>query len=889
MCIALVATGLEVEAQTPRNPPPSENLVAAAIDRASMRASSIDAFGEVLHLGTGTLGFEIIDIDLPGIGPPVQLKRHFDASGQPFGGNLNRLAEWDLQVPKITSTGGRPTAQWNAGELASLWRVDGASPLHRCSGFGAPPAYTVGANSPVRPETWWMGAELSVPGHGTQTLLRRSAAWPLAPGGNTATYPLVTSDGWAISCLGATKNGVAGEAFVARAPDGTTYRFDWFVATPLAVALGTSLPQFVPESHGPESGQIVYVFGVSLLATQVSDRFGNTVDYTYDGDKLIRIEASDGRRIDLAYVADSYGYPKLRTATVPGSPSRTWTYHYHDNRNLRLAAVVLPDGMAWHFFESAPREMVGELYKWSLGMRSPDGITADFRFQQRFKDRESSSCPVGGSTHGFHPLDPCYLVVDSLREKSYTGAGVGGTWRYYYRDELSGEKVAHTVVVDPDGTRTRYAVGNSSISALEGRVLRKDEGAQISPESNQWNLLGAARSTVFEFVSADLPVGQAPQAIANRARVERWTIPKRTTISQDGATFTRTVDAWDALGRELRATAVGPDAARTTAFAWHDDHAAWVLGQLAVASVDNVVADETSFDARAQPRVRKTFGKLAATMSYHPDGTLAAMQDGVGNTTSYSRWKRGIPQSVTFADGSTRSASVDDFGQVLSTTDATGAATCYSYDAGGRLTSMLHPSESAVGVCDMSTWHGMTRTLTQTTSASLGLAAGHWREEERSGNARKVVFYDALWRPVLSQVSDMADIAETSSESLARYDVHGRVVFSSYPVRQITDVNQVLAGTRTAYDALGRVTRVEQDSELGVLATTTAYLHDAIFRPYTLVTNPRGERTLTWYQMFDQPDHTLPISILQPGGVLTDITRDVFGKPTSITRSGPGG
>ena len=324
-----------------------------------------------------------------------------------------------------------------------------------------------------------------------------------------------------------------------------------------------------------------------------------------------------------------------------------------------------------------------------------------------------------------------------------------------------------------------------------------------------------------------------------------------------------------------------------TVITYHDDRDDWVLGQHGKVTENGIVTEETTFDAVAQPQVRKAFGRIESTSQYHTDGTVASVRDGIGNTTSYANWKRGIPQSVTFADGAQRSAVVDNLGRILTVTSEAGAKTCYTYDAMGRLASMTLPSELAPGTCDASTWNGMTRTFEPYMAASHGLAAGHWREVERRGNALKVVLYDALWRPVLLHASDANDIAGTSSETVTRYDAQGRVVFASYPVRDITDIHQPLTGTRTTYDTLGRVTRVEQDSELGVLATTTAYLHDAR-GPHTLVTDPRGGQTRTWYQMFDQPDYTRPVSIAHPEGVSTGIARDSFGKPTSITRSGPG-
>ena len=118
--------------------------------------------------------------------------------------------------------------------------------------------------------------------------------------------------------------------------------------------------------------------------------------------------------------------------------------------------------------------------------------------------------------------------------------------------------------------------------------------------------------------------------------------------------------------------------------------------------------------------------------------------------------------------------------------------------------------------------------------------------------------------------------SQTNRFTRFAYDHDGRVTFASYP----SAVNHPATGTRTTYDALGRPTQVTQDSELGALTTRTEYLSG--FR--TRVTNPRGKQTVTSFMAFDQQTTDWPVSISHPEGAFTDIARDVFGKPTALTR-----
>lgn len=90
-------------------------------------------------------------------------------------------------------------------------------------------------------------------------------------------------------------------------------------------------------------------------------------------------------------------------------------------------------------------------------------------------------------------------------------------------------------------------------------------------------------------------------------------------------------------------------------------------------------------------------------------------------------------------------------------------------------------------------------------------------------------------------------------------------------------------GIWTDYDGLGRPIATGQDSEHGLLITATYYLSDGA-GPYTVVTEPGGLQTRTWYQMFGTPTYENPVRIQRPEGAVTHINRDVFGKPLSIVR-----
>ncbi|UBB24917.1 hypothetical protein LAG73_16525 [Pseudoxanthomonas japonensis] len=336
---------------------------------------------------------------------------------------------------------------------------------------------------------------------------------------------------------------------------------------------------------------------------------------------------------------------------------------------------------------------------------------------------------------------------------------------------------------------------------------------------------------------------------------------------------------WDV--RAARARSVGYR--KTETIEYHDDTGVWVLGQVKRTTTNGVETSRTEYGWKALPSRTYAFGKQQQTLGYYADGNLKSAKDGNGNATTYSGWKRGIPQRITHADGTSRTAAVNDAGWIISTTDENGYKTCYGHDAMGRLSRLIHPSETRAGICDAGRWAATTQVFEPVARAEYGLAAGHWRQTTSSGNARRVSYYDALWRPLLVREYDVANLAGTQRFSRFAYDHEGRTTFASYP----GSTERLTAGIWTEYDALGRVTSVSQDSELGPLTTITQYRGDAT-GAFVRTISPRGVVTVTRHQAFDRPSYDTPVLVDQ-GQNLTervgiDITRDVFGKPLSIRK-----
>jgi hypothetical protein len=481
------------------------------------------------------------------------------------------------------------------------------------------------------------------------------------------------------------------------------------------------------------------------------------------------------------------------------------------------------------------------------------------------------------------------------------------TWRMAYGGQFGSwaecttcNTIRTTEVTDNAGHFARY-VFSMQFGVSEGRLLEQHDGRDGRVLRKSWHYFDSPElSPRPQFARTVGRVGD----FWGKDPTDEMQLPRRGgDVLQDGVTFRWwVVDGcggtlcFDAFARPLAVRRTDSLGASKLEATWlHDDKLHWTLGQVARTTTDGIETRRTQFDATTALPVRThVFGALAHAWTYHANGRVATVADGNGHVTHYARWERGIPQRIHHPAtpdapfGTVENHEVGRTGLVEHVTDADGQRTCFEHDAMGRVAKITYPSEKLAGECDESTWAPTTIRHSHGHAAAYGVPAGHWRRTTSIGTGRHMVLLDALWRPVVEQWMDFADPEGTRTEVFLRYDASGRLAFRSHPLQadaHVVFTHAALKGTHTSYDGLGRVVRVEEDSELGKLVTKTEYLVNGQVR----VTDPRGHATTTTYRFFDGADGALPVRIQQPEGVRTDIVRDVFGKPTSVTRSGPRG
>ncbi|NUO78361.1 MAG: RHS repeat protein [Lysobacter sp.] len=504
---------------------------------------------------------------------------------------------------------------------------------------------------------------------------------------------------------------------------------------------------------------------------------------------------------------------------------------------------------------------------------------------------------------------PNYFDVYSLKSLVITGPGLtAATTAYAYGedaypycgmyDHQTGLPTGVTCSQDPCADGSCDGVGRTTTITLPtGTVIKKRYG--VIYEKNEGELLSEqifnnagipVQRADYTYVQ-DEEMGQHPfpdeAGLGFHDRMESRLRPLVSTVLQrDGVTYSNIVDSFDQFARPTsvtRASNLNYGYSRTDVTAYHDNLSKWVLGQVASVTTAGLMPSKTDFDsATALPIRNYAFGNLVQTVTYNADGTVATIKDANNNITAMSDWKRGIPRTVHYPatpdspGGSTETAVVNDHGWVTSASDENGYATTYGYDSMGRVSSVAYPTDDSVQ------WNNTVSSFVQVNEAEMGVPAGHWRQMVLQGNYEKLTVFDALLRPLIQYERDITNNDQTYKIIANTYDQEGRQTFSSYPRNPYADGNwSINTGTHTAYDALGRVVKVEQDSELGRLITTTEYLSGGDIK----VTNPRGQPTRTRFAAWDEPTTDYPIEILHPEGAFTQIVRDALFRPVQTRRT----
>lgn len=439
-----------------------------------------------------------------------------------------------------------------------------------------------GSHSVWNGTEYWHGSFMYIPGTGDQELLTRSVNFKEAPDGLTSSYPIVTRHNWTVSCLPtlAPGNESFGEGFLAIAPDGTQYRFDWLVSRPLTPlkkasagpemfktsSTSAAKPERANERKGKPVPEPTAVLGnflsrseVWILPTRVTDRFGNSVIYEYDMvnkwqlKKIVSDEANgSARTLSLTYAS-----PSSSNVASVSDGVRTWNYAY--DAYGRLSTVLQPDGSMWQLEGIVP--LLSEIsylgngncdtpgilntYPASGFMVHPSGARGDFTLSPTRHSRAAVpyECLYDVGTETYWARHYSVFDTYSLTTKAISGPGLSRLeWSISYPDPepswapcnecIAMKKVAS---VDPSGAKTVYTFG-MLFQATEGELQQTD----VFDSAN--TLL---RTTKLRYSEPRMPYGTTDQRRGDGLLATRMREVVSRIISQQGVDFEWTLSIFD--------------------------------------------------------------------------------------------------------------------------------------------------------------------------------------------------------------------------------------------------------------------------------------------------------------------------------------------------------
>lgn len=875
------------------------------------------AFGDSINMQDGGVVFTHNDVTLPTNGSlPVSFGRTLHWR-RPLPAvpdaeiKFNILGgRWLPAVPHIRAQFRVPDG-WAAGSSNRRCTVSSFRPLTRTVDF-----------SPARPhliraDVFWHGNLISIPGVGEEVMMPISASTPRPTDGRA--YYAITKSGWAVSCLKDTINSDdAGEGFRVVTPDGTAYEFNWLASqetAPLAGVGGTPVYARLREYF--------------MFATKATDRFGNTIEWTYDGDhpfRIVAIKSNDNARLDFEYnsfgrvsaVTDGdrrwiYTYSadgkELERVDLPGSPASAWAYAFQPASASSIDYARFGQNCDYQPRSASTQVEVPASHLSVFTVTHPSGARGEFVFRPIAHGYEHvpgrcsfivSQPPTPGSFLEEGP--PRGYVASTVVKKRISGVALQTQeWDYRYFPGFSlaaglpgsgsvdcsssgsfPASFSRTEVTNPAGDKFSVQTGNSFCTNLgQERQTTVSSGSQVlRTETREY-----AASSVTTAFPARFGVNENSYNVSPIPSENRPLRHRRTQV--DGVDFTWEAlqfNYWAVSTEVLRGSSLGYS--KREKFSIRDYPAIWVLNQFinrqdVDPSTLALTTEEVHFRHSPTAQVARITHFLVGDYVrwYGLDGTLQSAVLPNGANVQLQDYFRGIPRRIVHsADNSLLSATVDAHGRIRSVTDALSNTTNYEYDALGR------PTQTRFPTGDSTAWNNLDSSYEIRSVAEYGIPAGLWKRTQTRGRYELATWYDALWRPILTRERDV-NLASSARFVRTAYDARGNLSFESYPghlATTSTSYTTLTAGTTRQYDALNRPTVETRSSEHGNLVSRRDYLQGFQVRD----TNARNHVTTTSFMAYDAPVYDWPVQILEPESKVTLIQRDRWGKPAAITREG---
>ncbi|EGN76138.1 hypothetical protein A28LD_0350, partial [Idiomarina sp. A28L] len=871
-------------------------------------------FGDKVDMNTGIVSFEHVDVALQGnFALPVEIRRVYKGSkSNRF--NSASFGDWTLEVPSITTT----TLRYVDNDLSHTPLCNVPQESYLDTGYAT-----------IERSQYWSGDFLHIPGVMNQRILQEKE--------NATAHSQFFAENWKVFPL------TDRYGFEAISPEGTIYTFDVVRLIPAG-----QIPiqqEIEPRITSIADAPLRPTYTMNVQVSRVEDRHGNWVNYNYGNastvahngnanyftysNKLTSITASDNRSIQINY---EQGFNTDRIASVTHD-GRMWEYTYEEAYDARLQVskdvlktVKRPDGRLWNFdlqfdlyggYENNGAGVLDCAAPYPLTkvseMTHPNG--AKFTLTQQATSFGRTNVPYTSDGSGFHQNVPRCFTSMAIVEKELDFNNEVLRWDYSYSQNAGSPKqtagsapppealpglpfipsgytdmhLRSSSVSNPDGSRTTH-VFNREFGALEGKEVLTlyydtDNSTLLRAIERDYTLVSNNGSAGFEsckppqYPVISIGICDSPSMYSkvfdNPAQHENHIYPsviKTTDYGSGGSTvFTTEYSQYNAYGKPLvvkEGSTFGTQYTRTT---YQHNTQQWVLNlpiETELSSNNSqwtTVSERTYHATSLLPNLEKRFGQtVISAQTYHADGNLLRQTYNAPNRYIELRgYEFGIPTDIRVPSRYTTSGyeqavqTVNTRGWVAAIENFNGVTTGYEYDVMGRVTRIV-PQGTFVAT-DITYQNTVDDYFVQTIT--------------RGSSYTKTTRMDGLLRPV--HIEESASGADNRVIE-QQFDAYNNPVFVSYPSISSGESD----GTVYEYDGLQRLKA--QYSNVSFSGETREYLSGNRVRS----TNARNYSTTTTFRALGSPSYEQVERIVQPEGVTTNITYNLFGNPTQITQGG---
>ena len=568
--------------------------------------------------------------------------------------------------------------------------------------------------------------------------------------------------------------------------------------------------------------------------TLITDRNGNTITIGYttvSGYTVPQtVTTSDQRTVTFTYTGNPV---RLSTVVAGTSPeTRTWTYTYQAaGGGVVLTQVALPGGggnWTYSYKTTGSPAMASVTY--------PQGGSISYTYQQV----------------GFAPGPSNTAIMTKTTSDN-------GTWNFAFTPS-SGSNHDSTTITGPNSTRTTYAhVGYNEVSAGSywqvGLLLQKTIGTTQAVEQTENYTWGSLQISDQDY--------SRPGGNTNiKDLVTKAPHLTQKQIVRNGNTYTTTYSSFDQFGNPQSVLESSSGFSRTTTLTYQANTSLWIIRQvkdetIAESGFPNFAITRT-IDSNGNVTQENRFG-VSTNYTYNA-GNLASRTNARGKTTTFSSYKRGIPQTEGYPeDQITVTRVVSNAGNVESETDGKNDTTGYGYDALNRITSLNYPVLNDV---------------------SVAYTTGSTRMTITRGSLIQTVDYDGFGRLACVTKTDSLSPTQNSRVTLTHNALSQRTFVSNPVVPSGSNCPTLTVGTSMTYDTLDRLKTVAHPDSTGRSynygSTTVA------------VTNERGIIHTYSYRAYGNPDKRELMGIAVPApdaAASVTIARNPIGRITSVIQN----